>query len=144
MTTDDRASACPWRRDVTGGESRRSYAGTRLRRRFCAVVRRRGRGQRRRLVAGVVSTGQSPTKQQVVDQQADGVVVSASDTRLGQGCTVASSGSVARGPQNYMKLNLFVAHIMTRNNTMNEVHIAATELPQLLLSVSYLLLESEP
>ena len=40
------------------------------------------------------------------------------------------------GAQNYMKLNLFVAHIMTLNNTMNEVHIAATELPQLLLSVA--------
>jgi len=27
---------------------------------------------------------------------------------------------------------LFVAHEMTRNNTLNKVHVAATELPQLL------------
>ena len=32
--------------------------------------------------------------------------------------------------QNYMKL--FVAHKMTRNNTLNKVHVAVTELPQLL------------
>ena len=32
--------------------------------------------------------------------------------------------------QNYMKL--FVAHKMTRNNTLNKVHVAATEPPQLL------------
>jgi len=43
-----------------------------------------------------------------------------------------SSGSGARRTQNYMKL--FVAHKMTRNrNTLNKVHVAATELPQLLL-----------
>jgi len=33
------------------------------------------------------------------------------------------------GAQNYMKL--FVAPKMTQNNTMNTVHVAATELPQL-------------
>jgi len=36
------------------------------------------------------------------------------------------------GTQNYKKL--FVAHKMTRNNTLNKVHVAATELPQQLLS----------
>jgi len=30
-------------------------------------------------------------------------------------------------------MKLFVAHKMTRNNTLNKVHVAATELPQLLL-----------
>jgi len=35
-----------------------------------------------------------------------------------------------RGAQNYMKL--FVEQKMTRNNTLNKVHVAATELPQLL------------
>jgi len=35
-----------------------------------------------------------------------------------------------RGAQNYMKL--FVLYKMTRNNTLNKVHVAATELPQLL------------
>jgi len=43
---------------------------------------------------------------------------------------VASPGSGAREAQNYMKL--FVAHEMTQNNTVNKVHVAATELPQLL------------
>jgi len=44
---------------------------------------------------------------------------------------VASPGSGARRvAQNYMKL--CVAHKMTRNNTLNKVHVAATELPQLL------------
>ena len=37
----------------------------------------------------------------------------------------------ARRAQNYMKL--FVAHKMTRNNTLNKVCVAATELPQILL-----------
>ena len=44
--------------------------------------------------------------------------------------TVASPGSGAEGAQKYMKL--FVAHKMTRNNTLNKVHVAETELPQLL------------
>jgi len=44
--------------------------------------------------------------------------------------SVTSLGSGARGTQNYMKL--FVAHKMTRNNTLDKVHVAATELPQLL------------
>jgi len=44
---------------------------------------------------------------------------------------VESPGSGAKdGAQNYMKL--FVAHKMTRNNTPNKVHVAASELPQLL------------
>ena len=43
---------------------------------------------------------------------------------------MASPGSGAREAQNYMKL--FVAHEMTQNNTVNKVHVAATELPQLL------------
>jgi len=43
---------------------------------------------------------------------------------------VASPGSGARGAQNYMKL--FVAHKITQNNTVNKVHVAATELSQLL------------
>ena len=43
---------------------------------------------------------------------------------------VASSGSDARGTQNNVKL--FVAHKMTRNNTLNNDHTAVTELPQLL------------
>jgi len=43
--------------------------------------------------------------------------------------TVASPGSGVEGAQKYMKL--FVAHKMMRN-TLNKVHIAATELPQLL------------
>jgi len=34
------------------------------------------------------------------------------------------------GAQNYVKL--FVAHKMMKNNTLNRVHVAATELPQLL------------
>jgi len=37
---------------------------------------------------------------------------------------------LVRAAQNYIKL--FVAHKMTRNNTLNKVHVAATELPQLL------------
>jgi len=37
--------------------------------------------------------------------------------------------NLVRGAQNYMKL--FVAHKMTRY-TLNKVHVAATELPQLL------------
>ena len=43
------------------------------------------------------------------------------------------SGSDVEGggrAQNYMKF--FVAHKMTRNNTLNKVRVAATELPQLL------------
>ena len=43
---------------------------------------------------------------------------------------MASPGSGARGAQNCMEL--FVAHKMTRNNTPNKIHVAATELPQLL------------
>jgi len=35
-----------------------------------------------------------------------------------------------RGTQNYM--TLFVANKMTRNNTLNKVHVAMTELAQLL------------
>jgi len=35
-----------------------------------------------------------------------------------------------RGTQIYMKL--FVTHKMTRNTTLNKVHVAATEVPQLL------------
>ena len=34
------------------------------------------------------------------------------------------------GAENYMKL--FVTHKMMQNNTMNKVHVAATELSQLL------------
>ena len=34
------------------------------------------------------------------------------------------------GTKLYMKL--FVVHLMTQNNTLNKVHVAATELPQLL------------
>jgi len=45
------------------------------------------------------------------------------------------------GAQNYMKL--FVAHKMTRNNTLNKVHVAATELPQL-LSQNTKCLERQP
>ena len=45
---------------------------------------------------------------------------------------MASPGSVAREAQNYMKL--CVAHTMTQNITLNKVHVAATELPQQLLS----------
>jgi len=43
---------------------------------------------------------------------------------------VASPGSGARGAQGY--INFFVAHKMTRNNTLNKIHVVATELPQLL------------
>ena len=42
---------------------------------------------------------------------------------------MASPRAGAREAQNYM--NLSVAHKMTRNNTLNEVHVDATELPQL-------------
>ena len=48
--------------------------------------------------------------------------------------TVATFSGVTRlwceGAQNYMKV--FVAHRMMKNNTLNRVHVAATELPQLL------------
>ena len=44
---------------------------------------------------------------------------------------MASPRSAASGAaQNYMKLS--VAHEMTRNNTLNKVHVLATEIPQLL------------
>jgi len=39
---------------------------------------------------------------------------------------------VLEGAQNYMKL--FVAHKMTRNNTLNKIHVAATKLPQLMVA----------
>ena len=49
-------------------------------------------------------------------------------------CYSIPSSGVARiwceGAQNYMKL--YVAHKMIRNNRLNMVHVAATELPQLL------------
>jgi len=43
---------------------------------------------------------------------------------------VASPGFGARGAEKYTKI--FVARKMTRNNALNEVRVAATELPQLL------------
>jgi len=53
---------------------------------------------------------------------------------------VASPESGAIWAQNNMKL--FVAHKMTRNNALNKVHLAATELPQLLSQNTGL--ESQP
>jgi len=44
--------------------------------------------------------------------------------------SVALPESGAGETQDYMKL--FVALKMTRNNTLNKVHVAETELPQLL------------
>ena len=44
---------------------------------------------------------------------------------------VATPGSAVAGAQNYLKI--FVSHKMTRNGTPNKVHVAATELPQLML-----------
>jgi len=45
-------------------------------------------------------------------------------------CSQWRRQDLMRGTQSYMKL--FVAHKMTRNNALNKVHLAATELPQLL------------
>ena len=42
---------------------------------------------------------------------------------------MASTGSAAAAAQNYMKLS--VAQKITRNNTLDKVHVAATKLPQL-------------
>jgi len=44
--------------------------------------------------------------------------------------SVTSPGCGSRGSQTYMKL--FVAIKMTRNNALNKVRVAATELPELL------------
>jgi len=41
-------------------------------------------------------------------------------------------------------MKLSVAHYMTRNNTLNKVHVAATELPQLLYRRIQICLERQP
>jgi len=80
--SDNRASPCPWRRDVTGSAPRRSYAGARLCRWFPAVVRRRRRWMWWRLVHGVVWTCHSYSYQQAASSA---VVNSGDHPRLGQG-----------------------------------------------------------
>jgi len=46
------------------------------------------------------------------------------------------------GAQNYIKL--FVAHKITRNNTLSRVHVAATELPQLLSQNTNMFVKKQP